>query len=129
MHEELGKIESVFFGKESHGILSFMIHIDLDKGGGQGFGGFALDDYDKEKKRRVGCAAGGDLILQLLNLFNVNELDKIKGRPVYALYEKEGWGETVIGLRVPGFDKQTDHSGKFLIKDWQEEWFHDVERD
>lgn len=120
MEKQLGKIKSVFFGFEDHKILSFMISFDFG-GTGQGFGGYALDTFDKSKNRRVGCAAGTDLILKLLNLFGVNELSEIEGRHCYALRDKS-FGP-IVGLQTtePEGDKM------FLIQDWQKEWFSEGE--
>lgn len=118
MEEQLGKVGSVFFGLEDHGILSFMIHLDFG-GTGQGFGGYALDGYSKEKKRRIGTAAGTDLVLRLLTLFGVRTLEEIKGRSVFALRESVQISAKIIGLRLPEFDGGTE----FLIEDWQNEFY------
>ena len=87
----LGKITKVFFGKEDHGFLTFMLTFDFG-GTGQGFGGYCLDTYDKEKDRRVGHAAGTDLILRLLNTFQVDSLHEIEGKSAYAIRDQEGHG-------------------------------------
>lgn len=117
--KQLGKVESVSFGSGDHGNMTFWVMLDFG-GGGQGFGGYALDDWDESKKRRVGTAAGMDLIMQLLELFKVDSLNQIAGRPVYALYENEHhFNDKIIGLEIPAFDG----GKKFLIKDWQNEWF------
>lgn len=115
---QLGKVKSIFFGREGHGILSFMIDIDFG-GTGQGFGGYCLDTYCKEKNRRMGHASGTDLVLRLLDLFAVDELNSIVGRYVYALRDNDSWNSRIIGLRMP----EVDDSREFLIKDWQKEWF------
>ncbi|TXH44291.1 MAG: hypothetical protein E6Q97_32975 [Desulfurellales bacterium] len=117
MKEQLGKVRSIFFGREDHGILTFMVQVDFG-GSTQGFGGYSLDIYDKELKRRVGHAAGTDLVLNLLNLFGVDELQRAEGMPVFAIRD-EGWGGKIIGLRTPDFDGGRE----FLIKDWQKKWF------
>lgn len=116
--QQLGKVESVMFGFEDHGILTFMIYLNYG-GSCQGFGGYALDTYDKEKKRRVGTAAGTDLILKLLNLFKVSKLDDIEGRSVFALRDSDNWTSSIVGLKLPDFDGGEE----LLISDWQKEWF------
>ena len=122
--KELGKITKVFFGKEDHDILSFMIHFDFG-GSGQGFGGYCLDTFDKDKKKRVGCAAGTDLILRLLDLFNVKTLDEIIGKNAYVIRggESTGWNSPIIGIETPPFE-----GGKrFMIEDWKQDWFPNTE--
>ena len=42
------QITGVSFGKEDHGIMTLMLHLTYD-GSGQGFGGYALDNYDPIK--------------------------------------------------------------------------------
>lgn len=114
--QETGRITSVFFGRESHGILSIMLMIDFG-GTCQGFGGYALDTYDKVRKRRVGHAAGTDFVLRLLDLFKVEDLQAIKGRVVSV--RRGGRGGTIDALIVPAFDG----GGRFDVADWREEWF------
>lgn len=118
MVEELGIIERVFFGREDHGILTFMLFFDFG-GSAQGFGGYALDSFDKAKDRRVGTAAGTDLILRLLDTFNVDSLNSIKGRYAYAIRKSEGFNAQIVGLRTP----KPDGDKTLMIADWQAEWF------
>lgn len=54
---ENAQIESTMLGMEDHGILTFFLSLKFE-GSGQGFGGYAMDSYDKAKKRRVGSALG-----------------------------------------------------------------------
>jgi hypothetical protein len=116
--EELGKVTDVRLGLEGHGILTFSVQLDFG-GSGQAFGGYGLDTYDKVKKRRVGAACGTDMILRLLNLFDVDTLDRIVGRSVFALRDGDSLSSKIIGLKTPAFD-----GGKALmIADWQRDWF------
>lgn len=119
---QLGKVTSVFFGLEDHGCMTFWIHLDYG-GSGQGFGGVALDQWSKGDDRRVGTAAGLDLLIQLLELFGVDTLEKIVGRSVYALHEDGGgWNASVVGLQLPAFD-----GGKqLLLDDWRKRWFREA---
>ncbi len=117
---ELGKVKEVFFGREGHGLMTLWVHVDFG-GTGQGFGGYGLDSFDKKRDRRVGTAGGLDLVMRLLDLFDVDSLDKIKGRPVYALRDSETWNSPITGLETPAFD-----GGKrLLVAEWQREWFPD----
>ena len=81
MAEEIinARIESTSLGIEDHGILSFFLHLEFD-GSGQGFGGYALDTFDKEKKRRVGHAFGTDCILRILEVLKVHNWEDLRGK-------------------------------------------------
>jgi len=117
---KVAKVKSVFFGLEDHRILTFSIGLDYG-GTHQGFGGYALDTYDKEKKRRVGCAAGTDLILKLLNFFEVEQITDINGKYIYAVLDKDNICGSIIGLK----QLEPDGNKELLIKDWKNEWFPD----
>lgn len=116
--KELGKVKSVKLAREGHGILTCFVTLDFG-GTEQGFGGVALDVYEKVAKIRKGTAAGMDWIVRLLRLFDADSLDSIVGKTVWAIYKKQGWNEPIIGLETPEFD-----GGRtFMTADWQKEWF------
>lgn len=116
MEKELGRIDKVFLGQEDHGILTCFLYFDFG-GPAQGFGGYALDTWNEDEKRREGTAAGMDLLLRLLETFGVMTLDGIKGRYAYAI-RKDHFG-SIIGLEIP-----KPEGGKvFMIEDWQKKWF------
>lgn len=110
-HKELGKIRSTFFGIEDHGMLTIMIDFDFG-GSGQGFGGYALDISDGNK--RVGTAAGTDFLLRILKLFKVDQLKQIVGRTAYALKKGDRFSSSIVGIQLPKFDG----AGYFLVADW-----------
>lgn len=114
-HAELGKISDVYFGRESHGIITLLLTIDFGCSG-QSFGGYALDKHDPGKDRRVGTSAGMDFVLRVLGLFNVSQLTGIIGRYVYAL--REAPLGPIVGLKLP----ECDGGAVFLVRDWQKEW-------
>lgn len=115
MEKELGRVTGVFLGFEEHDI--FTLNIMFDFGGtGQAFGGYALDTWDKEKKRRVGHAAGADFIVCVLRLFGVRDIQDIKGKSAYVLRDAR---EMIVGLETPKFDG----GRRFLVSEWQAEWF------
>lgn len=116
MKRQLGKITSAEIMIEDHGLLTFFAQLDFGSSG-QGFGGYVLDQWDEEKKRRVGTAMGCDFILKYLQLFNVQKLVDTVGRSVYALREGSDWGP-ILGIQVPEFD-----GGKtLLLSEWRNEW-------
>lgn len=71
---EAGKIISVSYGKEDHGILTFWATIDFG-GSFQGFGGLMLD---KEK-------SGPAFIDALCSAFNVRGYNALVGKKCFAL--------------------------------------------
>ncbi len=113
---QLGKVEYVKLSREDHGVLCLWIGLDFG-GVSQAFGGQILCVHDKVKDRRVGTAGGLTFILRILDLFGVNMLEQINGRPVYAL--RDSPRGLITGLETPSFD-----GGKrFLVVEWQREWF------
>jgi len=46
--KQLAKITSAKLSIQERGILTFWIFVEYECGGGQGLGGLALDEYDKE---------------------------------------------------------------------------------
>ena len=118
MFEKIGKIESTMLGVEDHGIMSFYLMFNFG-GSGQGFGGYSLDDYDKNEEQRIGTAAGLDLIMGILKACGVGKWEDIKGKTMYALYDKEDYGEMIKGIKALPFEK----GGMFLINEWQSKWF------
>ena len=115
---QLGKISSVHFGFEDHGILSLCVFFEFG-GSSQGMGHLILSKYDKVKERQLGTAGGLDLVIQLLLLFKVDTLNQIKGRTAYALRDDGSWSSPIRGIEIPAHDG----GGKLLLSDWASEWF------
>lgn len=89
----------------------------LDFGDSQcAFGGLSLSRFDSDAGRQVGTAMGADFILRLMQLFGVETLDAIKGRPVYAL--RGSSSGLVDGLEIPA----PFGEGRFLLTEWTEFW-------
>jgi len=118
MFERIGKIKSTNLGKEDHGIMTFWLQFDFG-GSGQGFGGYALDDYSEEEKRRIGTAAGMDAIIQILRVCDVNNWEDIQGKTLYALYDNDEYGQLIKGIKGLPFESNKI----FLMNEWQEKWF------
>ena len=115
---ELGKVESIYFGREGHGIMTFWVHLDFGDSG-QGFGGIVLDKYNEKTKEREGTAHGMDLYMQLLDFFGVEELHKAKGTAVYALRKDGTYGKSIMALERTKFE-----GGKvFSLDEWRKKWF------
>lgn len=106
--------------------LTCWVYLDYEDGCSQGFGGYLLDHYDKEKKRRVGTACGHDFLVQLTQIFQVADLHQLKGKMMYAIFEKPiSWGSTIVGLAPLYLDTKglSDDVDKFfLVSKWRKEW-------
>lgn len=82
------KINGTMLGIESHDIMSFFLYLDFG-GSGQGFGGYGLDEWVKEKDRRVGTAYGLDLVMKILDVVGVEKWEDLKGKHIRV--QKENW--------------------------------------
>lgn len=82
-------ITDVTIGREGHGVLTVFIGLD---GGGWGvtYGGYAMDNYDKARKRRIGHAFLAQSLLDLFDVFKVDRVDRLVGLPCRV--ENEGYG-------------------------------------
>lgn len=88
-------IDSVQLGPEDHGILT--AYITLDYGGSiQSFGGYSM--YH-EPSWKTGGNYCGHFIKRVLDVVDVQEWSKLKGKPVRALFKDDSWNSPVIGLQ------------------------------
>lgn len=87
-------ITGTMLGFEDHGIMTFFIYLEWD--GGVGFGGYALDEYDKEKQQRMGVGYSLDLLKEIMDVVGVETWEKLKGKHVRV--DSEGWGGKALGL-------------------------------
>lgn len=86
-------ITGTSLGNESHGI--FTVSLTLEYGiGCQCFGGYAMDDYDKRKKKRLGTAYGMAFIMRVLEIAGVDSWEKLKGKYIRV----EATHSEVIGI-------------------------------
>lgn len=75
-------IESTSLGFE-RGIMTFMIHLKFGNGG-QGFGGYALCEFNKVVDERAGTAAGLQCIMEILKVLDVKNWESLPGTPCRA---------------------------------------------
>ena len=87
------KIDYTMFGREDHGIMTFMIGINISGGGCCGVGGYAIDGYDRETKSRKFTAKGLEAISKILEVVGVDTWEQLKGK--YIRVKDNGWGSTV----------------------------------
>lgn len=88
-------ITGTMLGFEDHGIMSFFLYLEFD-GGGVGFGGYALDEYDKALEKRVGVGISLDLIKEILEVVGVEKWEDLKGKHIRV--DSEGWGGKALGI-------------------------------
>ncbi len=81
LEERNARITAVTLEIEDHGILTCHITTEF-RGGCQSFGGYALDAYDADKKKRVGSAWGMEFIRRVLETVGVDSLDGLKGKTI-----------------------------------------------
>lgn len=91
------KILNVSFGYEDHGILTFSLGLDISGGGCLSFGGYVLDDYDKEKKRRIPTAEGFECLTEIMNTVGVGKWEELKGKYIRVVSRGFGKSITTIG--------------------------------
>lgn len=76
---ENARIESTRLGTEDHGIFTAYL-ICVSDGTGQGFGGYSLDTYDTNLKRRVGSGWGMEHIARIIDVLRAGTWEQLRGR-------------------------------------------------
>lgn len=107
-------IKSTTLGREDHGIMTFFITIQGEKGTCAGIGGFALDEYDLNTKTRVFKPESMEIISEILKVVGVDSWEKLPGK--YIRFEDNGWGSTVTKIGNIIDDKWIDLKGFFSVK-------------
>ena len=74
-------IESATITNDDHGLLTSWLTLDYG-GSGQGFGGFALYLPDLFKNHRKQDSYCGHFIWKVMEIADVNEWGKLKGKPI-----------------------------------------------
>lgn len=95
MKIENAKIESTMLGYEDHGILTAFVTVEGD-GWGCGFGGYGLDTWNEQQKKRIGTAYGLQFIIEVLKVVGVSKWEDLKGKHVRV--ETEGLGGQIKRL-------------------------------
>lgn len=110
------EIEETFLGREEHGILTCFLHFK-GNGFGVGIGGRALDEYDKNKKRRIATQEGFELIEHILDVVGVKKWEDLVGKYIRIELSEVGIGykATRIGNLIKDdwldFEKFFDERG------------------
>ncbi len=101
-----GVIESVTYQREDHNILTCFVHVKLDSGWHQGFGGLLLDEE----------VTGPDFVKSLCDTFGVESKDQLVGLSCFALRCWAIHNEPIEGLEAT--------SGKrFILTTWRRRHF------
>ena len=75
------RITRTMLGYEDHGILTCYLHLDYG-GSGQGFGGYSLDSWDDDEKRRNCVAFGLEFIAQTIKTVGVDKWEDLPGKHI-----------------------------------------------
>lgn len=86
------KITSTMFGREDHGILTFMVFVEFGCSG-CGIGGYAIDQYDRGTEKRVFSAKGLEAISKILEIVGVDKWEDLPNK--YIRIKDNGWGSTI----------------------------------
>lgn len=89
-------IECTHLGCEDHGIMTWCLQLKYGSTG-QGFGNYALDDWNEGLKRRIGTAWGMESIGLLLNAVGVGSWEKLPGKYIRVKSES-GWNGKVVAI-------------------------------
>jgi len=95
IQEIIAKIESTSLGVEDHGVMTGYLNVSYGNGGAQSIGGYALDEWDPEQKRRVGTAYGLEWIARVIEACGVEKWEDLPGRTIFVL---KGPGQELLGM-------------------------------
>lgn len=87
------KIRSTMLGREDHGIMTFMIFVEFDRGTCCGVGGYAIDRCEGDHETRVFSASGLEAISKILDVVGVDKWEDLPGK--YIRFKDNGWGSTI----------------------------------
>ena len=121
MNRKLAKITKAKLEIKERGILNFWIYVDYEEGCSQGIGGITLDDYDEEKKRRVGTSYGCEMIRRILLELDVDDFSEMKGKMIWVYGEGDGFSFKTKGIK--SLDVDNKKSKKLIFDDVYNEFF------
>lgn len=90
------KITGTMLGYEDHSVLTCWLYLEGD-GCGVGFGGYALDAYDKAKGKRVALGVGFDAIAEILHTLDLRSWEELPGTFIRANTDGPGGRCSKIG--------------------------------
>lgn len=117
IHCHIAKIESTMLGTEDHGIFTAYLFVTYG-GSGQGIGGYGLDEYSEEEKRRKGTAYGMEFVTRLMRACGVSSWEKLAGRTIYVLKDSDRLHARVLGVE----NLPTEPGERFLFDELRAEF-------
>lgn len=96
METKNATIKSTMLGYEDHGILTIFLNLDYGDSG-QGFGGYALDEFIKGADARIPTVAVGKWIKGLLDVVGVEKWEALKGQHLRVEIEG-GWNGKIVRI-------------------------------
>lgn len=110
------KISNVSLGLEDHGIFTCFLSLELGGSSVIGFGGYALDSYEKDdKKRKDTSGIGLEFIRTILDTVGVEKWEDLKGKYI-AVELEDDYAGPVVGIR-----NVLEEDKWFRPKEWFEE--------
>lgn len=107
------QIKNVSIYYEDHGVLTFGIVVDISDGTACVIGGYVLDEYNNNTKKRQCCPYSMDLIAQIMKVVGVGKWEDCKGKYIRVVSNGLGRSITKIGnimkdewLDIPEFFKE-----------------------
>ena len=89
------KIIETFLGREDHGILTCYLTVEGD-GFGVSIGGYCLDKYDENKRKRIAYHKSFELIDRILEVVGVSTWEELQGK--YIRVKSNGFGGRVTEI-------------------------------
>ena len=89
------QIKSTSLGFMDRGIMTLWLHLEWP-GAGIAFGGYALDEFNKEADTRIGVGVSLDFIREILEVVGVEKWEDLKGK--FIRLDAEGWGGKALGI-------------------------------
>lgn len=129
MYKQLCNVTKVETNYQERKILILDVWVELEDGGGFSCFNVVLDNWDEDKKRRVGSTYGCEMIIQCLDFFGVNNLSEVKNYKCYILTDKEQiWcASDVLGLEQLPFYEYRNNRQRIIKQEVLDEFVGDVD--
>ena len=96
----LVKIDKTTLGYEDHGTMTVYLSVSWGSSG-TSLGGYAIDQYDEDKKRRIGTAYGLEWVIQVMRVVGARRWEDVQGKEVIMLHPA-GTGYLKNGFEAVG---------------------------
>lgn len=82
------QITNVSLGYDDHGIFTFGLTLHIAGGLGCVFGGYALDTYNEELKKRVCNRYSIECLTEIMKTVGVEKWEQLQGKYLRVVYER-----------------------------------------